>query len=256
MLLALLLQVALVASPAAPGGDAPPDSVALAAARNVHAIRAMEPVRVDGILDDSVWTLATPVSAFVQREPKEGAPATERTEVRVVFDNGAIYIGAEMFDAAPDSIVTQLARRDNWVSADRFYVYPRSLPRQADGLLLRAQCIGRAVRRHAHERRLGRQHVGRSLAGGGAPHCYRMDGGDADSLLAAPVQTGCGPVVGHQLRAGHRAEKRAGLPDLHAEQCQRFRVALPGAAGDGAARPATSPRAAALCHGTGGVRLA
>ena len=123
MLFALLLQVALVASPAAPGGDAPPDSVALAAARNVHAMRAMEPVRVDGILDDSVWTLATPVSAFVQREPKEGAPASERTEVRVVFDNGAIYIGAEMSDAAPDSIVTQLARRDNWVSADRFYVY-------------------------------------------------------------------------------------------------------------------------------------
>ncbi len=122
MLVALLLQVALVASPGAPGGGALPDSAAVAAARNVHALRATEPVRIDGILDDSVWSRATPVSGFLQRAPKEGAPATERTDVRVVFDNGAIYIGAEMFDATPDSIVTQLARRDNWVSADQFQV--------------------------------------------------------------------------------------------------------------------------------------
>ena len=123
MLFALLLQVALVASPGAPVATHCPIRWPLAAARNVHAMRTMEPVRIDGILDDSIWTRATPVSGFVQREPKEGAPATERTDVRVVFDNGAIYIGAEMFDATPDSIRTQLARRDNWVSADRFYVF-------------------------------------------------------------------------------------------------------------------------------------
>ena len=117
---ALLLQVALSASP---GGGGGPDSVALAAARNVHALRAAEPVRVDGILDDSIWTQAAPVSGFTQRVPNEGAPATERTEVRVVFDNNAIYVAAELFDTAPDSIRTQLARRDNWVSADRFYVF-------------------------------------------------------------------------------------------------------------------------------------
>ena len=98
---ALLFQVALAASP---GGGAGPDSVALVAARNVHAVRAADPVRVDGILDDSIWTQATPVSGFTQRVPNEGAPASERTEVRVVFDNNAIYIAAELFDTAPDSI--------------------------------------------------------------------------------------------------------------------------------------------------------
>ena len=117
---ALLLQVALAGPP---GGDTVPDSMAAAAARNVHAVRVVEPVRVDGVLDDSIWSRATPVSGFTQRVPKEGEPATERTEVRVVFDNNAIYIAAEMFDSAPDSIRTQLARRDNWVSADRFYVF-------------------------------------------------------------------------------------------------------------------------------------
>ncbi len=120
MLVALLLQVAVIASP---GGGPSPDSVALQATRNVHATRVAEPVRIDGILDDSIWSRATPVSGFVQREPKEGAPATERTDVRVVFDNGAVYIGAEMFDAGPDSIRSQLARRDTWVSADRFWVF-------------------------------------------------------------------------------------------------------------------------------------
>ncbi|MBP2647937.1 MAG: putative rane associated hydrolase [Gemmatimonadetes bacterium] len=121
MLVAVLLQVALVASPQ--GGGAPPDPAASADALNVHAVRASEPVRIDGVLDDSVWSRATPVSGFLQREPKEGAPATERTDVRVVFDNGAVYIGAEMFDAAPDSITGQLARRDNFVTADRFWVF-------------------------------------------------------------------------------------------------------------------------------------
>src|SRR6476620_9672521 len=108
---ALLLQVALAGPP---GGDTVPDSMAAAAARNVHAVRIVEPVRVDGVLDDSIWSRATPVSGFTQRVPKEGEPATERTEVRVVFDNNAIYVAAEMFDSAPDSIRTQLARRDNW----------------------------------------------------------------------------------------------------------------------------------------------
>ncbi len=121
MLVALLLQVAQFASP--PGGGAKPGSVAAVAERNVHALRSTEPIRLDGVLDDSVWSRATPVSGFVQRQPTEGAPATERTDVRVIFDNNAIYIGAEMFDATPDSISTQLARRDNFVTADRFWVF-------------------------------------------------------------------------------------------------------------------------------------
>ena len=52
-------------------------------------------IRIDGRLDESVWTLATPVGDFVQKEPIEGAPPTEQTEIRFVYDDNALYVGAQ-----------------------------------------------------------------------------------------------------------------------------------------------------------------
>ncbi len=123
MLVALLLQVA-IATPIAPAAFSAPDtaSVTAAAGLAVYATRTTTPIRIDGVLDDSVWALAIPTSGLKQQAPKEGAAATEKTLIRVLYDDGAIYIGAEMLDATPDSIRTQLARRDTWVSADRFQV--------------------------------------------------------------------------------------------------------------------------------------
>jgi hypothetical protein len=58
-----------------------------------------------------------------QREPNEGAAPSQRTAVRVAYDDGSVYIAAELFDSAPDSIRAQLARRDTYVNADRFTVF-------------------------------------------------------------------------------------------------------------------------------------
>jgi len=80
-------------------------------------------ITLDGVLSEPVWSTASPVSEFTQREPHEGAPATERTEVRVLYDDDALYVGARMYDRAPDSVMAQLARRDRIVSADRFIVF-------------------------------------------------------------------------------------------------------------------------------------
>ena len=55
-----------------------------------------ESIRVDGRLNESVWALATPIGDFVQKEPIEGALPTERTEVRFLYDDDAIYVGARM----------------------------------------------------------------------------------------------------------------------------------------------------------------
>jgi uncharacterized protein DUF5916/cellulose/xylan binding protein with CBM9 domain len=89
----------------------------------VRAVRTTEPVAVDGLLGEAVWQSDVPFNALVQRDPREGARPSQRTEVRVAYDDAAIYVGARLFDTAPDSILARLARRDASIGADRFAVY-------------------------------------------------------------------------------------------------------------------------------------
>ncbi|MDE3058510.1 MAG: carbohydrate binding family 9 domain-containing protein [Bacteroidota bacterium] len=67
---------------------------------------------LDGFLNDDAWALAPPISNFTQRELREGAPATERTEVRIVYDDHAVYIGAWCYDSDPEGIVASAMKRD------------------------------------------------------------------------------------------------------------------------------------------------
>ncbi|MGH7508928.1 MAG: DUF5916 domain-containing protein [Gemmatimonadales bacterium] len=89
----------------------------------VLASRAGGAIELDGTLSEAAWSAGSAVTDFTQREPDEGAPATERTEVRVLYDDDALYVGARLYDRSPDSIMAQLARRDRVVSADRFIVF-------------------------------------------------------------------------------------------------------------------------------------
>lgn len=74
------------------------------------AVRTGEAVVVDGVLDEEVWAGAPVVDEFVQEVPDEGRPASRRTEVRFVYDDDALYVGARMHD--PDPVTARLARRD------------------------------------------------------------------------------------------------------------------------------------------------
>ncbi len=69
-------------------------------------------ITIDGMLDESGWQEATPVTGFVQREPRPGEQATERTEVRVLFDRDNLYIGAILYDSSPQDIIADEMRRD------------------------------------------------------------------------------------------------------------------------------------------------
>jgi hypothetical protein len=89
----------------------------------VRAVRLAQALTLDGRLDDAAWAHAAPVTRFTQRIPREGEPASERTEVGLLYDDGALYVGARLYDSAPDSVVALLARRDRVVTADRFTVY-------------------------------------------------------------------------------------------------------------------------------------
>ncbi len=77
-----------------------------------HAVRVETGPVLDGHLDDAAWSRAPVLGGFLQHEPFDGTPATERTEVRIVFDQEAIYIGARLFDRDPAGIVHGEVRRD------------------------------------------------------------------------------------------------------------------------------------------------
>src|SRR6476619_3218927 len=79
----------------------------------VRAIKLDAPLRFDGRLDDEVYSAVPPVSDFVQQVPREGAPATERTDAWVMYDGDTIYIAARCWDSAPpDRWVANELRRD------------------------------------------------------------------------------------------------------------------------------------------------
>ncbi|MFP4623923.1 MAG: DUF5916 domain-containing protein [Gemmatimonadota bacterium] len=107
-------------APASPGGvvngrsgDGPPA---------IRTRRSPSPPTIDGRLDEAAWRHADVATGFTQLRPAPGQPASQRTEVRVLYDDAAVYVAARMYDTAPDSIVAQLGRRDSGVYSDWFYV--------------------------------------------------------------------------------------------------------------------------------------
>lgn len=88
----------------------------------VMAVRVSHPPVIDGKLDDAAWALATPVTEFRQVDPHEGQRSSERTEVRVLYDDDAIYIGARLYDAEAAKIAHHLGRRDTFTQSDDFRV--------------------------------------------------------------------------------------------------------------------------------------
>jgi hypothetical protein len=79
----------------------------------VRAIRVMTPMRIDGALDEAVYTSASPMSDFVQAEPRSGEPGTEKTEMWIAFDDRNVYIGVRAFESQPERMVANELRRDS-----------------------------------------------------------------------------------------------------------------------------------------------
>ena len=69
-------------------------------------------IRLDGRLDDKVWQHAVPITDFVQKEPNEGAAPSEQMDVRLVYDSGALYVGARMYSRSGRGIQAPMGRRD------------------------------------------------------------------------------------------------------------------------------------------------
>jgi hypothetical protein len=85
------------------------------------ATRATGPIEVDGVLDDAAWSAAPVIDEFWQQKPDAGMPSTERTEVRILFDDDHLYIGAELFDEPGyEPIIPTLQRDPNTRDGDAF----------------------------------------------------------------------------------------------------------------------------------------
>jgi len=101
------------------------DAMALAATSRpvAVAVRALVPVVVDGRLTEDAWDGAELMTGFIQAEPLQGQAASESTEVRVLFDDEAVYVGAWLKDANPGEIVITSERRDAFLGdQDSFQV--------------------------------------------------------------------------------------------------------------------------------------
>ena len=78
-----------------------------------RAVRVDDPLNIDGELNESIYTRVTAMSDFIQNDPDEGALATERTEVWILFDDDHIYVVARCWETRPDRIIASEMRRDN-----------------------------------------------------------------------------------------------------------------------------------------------
>jgi hypothetical protein len=97
-----VLAALLVAVAAAQGSGEP----------SLRAVRVEAAVRVDGVLDEAGWGLAEAATGFRQREPREGEPATEATEVRVLYDATTLYVGVVARDREPERVIGRILQRD------------------------------------------------------------------------------------------------------------------------------------------------
>ncbi len=84
----------------------------------IQAIRLFQPIEIDGKVDDQVWSNTNGFNNFIQRDPNEGASPSERTIIKLAYDEKYLYLAAIMYDSSPDSIISRLTRRDELVDCD------------------------------------------------------------------------------------------------------------------------------------------
>ncbi len=102
--------------------------------KQISALRTAERITIDGVLNEPVWAEAAVAADFVQTAPVPGAGSAFPTQVKVLYDNTGIYIGAVMFDPRPDSILQELTQRDRLGNTDIFAVFIDSYRDGINGL--------------------------------------------------------------------------------------------------------------------------
>ena len=107
------------------------------------AVRTSVPPDLDGLPTEESWLAAEPAAGFLQKDPQEGAPASERTEVRILFDSQNLYIGVICYDSNPGGIrATELRRDDELRNDDLFEIILDTFHDHRNGYLFRINPLG------------------------------------------------------------------------------------------------------------------
>ena len=93
--------------------------------KEITTQRISSTITIDGQLNESEWLSVQPATDFVMFEPDNGRPIAfeKRTEVKILYDNDAIYVGAILYDNEPNKILKELAERDNFGVSDVFGIF-------------------------------------------------------------------------------------------------------------------------------------
>lgn len=92
--------------------------------KKFNTSRCEHPPRIDAILNDKAWENAPKIEDFIQQSPVNGGTPTEKSIIKVIYDDNALYVGAMLYDTAPDSIFTEYGLRDagDQLNADLFSI--------------------------------------------------------------------------------------------------------------------------------------
>ncbi|GAB3194262.1 hypothetical protein ABID22_000278 [Pontibacter aydingkolensis] len=101
--------------------------------KQLNTLRITEPPKIDGTLDEAIWQSAEIATDFIQNRPTPGPMERHKTEVRILYDDEAIYVGAIMHDVSQDSIFKELGRRDNLGNSDWFGIFLDTYHDQING---------------------------------------------------------------------------------------------------------------------------
>ncbi len=153
--------------------------VAQAPGKIATGLAVEQPPTLDGnVLDDPAWATVEPVSGFMQSAPDEGQPATERTEVRVVFTDDTIYFGVVCYDQDPSAIIVTDSRRDSSMNnADSFQMVLDTFSDRQNGFVFGTTPAGQE-----YDGQVTDEGGGRSLFGGGGGGGFSRGSGGGFNL--------------------------------------------------------------------------
>ena len=131
---------------------------------NVEPTRAARPPRLDASLGEEEWLTAAVIDQFIQQEPAEGEPASERTVVRLMYDDRALYIGVEAYDSVPDAVIATEMRRDSQqlLDEDNFQIILDTFHDRRSGYMFVTSPLGAKLEQQVAEEGEGGYRAGSS----------------------------------------------------------------------------------------------
>ena len=181
----------------------------------VRAVRLTTPMRIDGKLDEAIYSTVQPASGFIQMEPQAGQPASERTEVWVFYDKDNVYVSFRAWESQPDRMIVNEMRRDsnNIRQGDSVEFALDTFRDRRNAILFEANALGgRTDLQSTNERQFnaglesGLEPLGRTVR-------RRLDDRGGASLQVDPLRAWHDAGLGLPGATLEQVEERDRLPD-------------------------------------------